>query len=273
MFVPNATVLRAVRGFVADTLKSWHADQVVDDAAIVACELATNALIHARSPFFVCLSRRPSAVTISVRDTSRSVPEHLAPDPARIGGRVSRSSPPSRRLGVQWKRPTARPSGSSFPSEWNTGYHARRRRVGSGSTGSGSSLIARPALGPRRPTVVVRFLRGPALLRGRSHARSATAPFPVGVWIPGLLGTTGWSHPRLEVLGGRHVRSQLRAPLVTPVSRAPARRAGYGCRGRRSRWLRGRRCRGCQRRSERVDERAHAGRPALGHRARVHARE
>ena len=87
MFVPTPAVLRAVRGFVAAALRTWDAERLVDDAAIVACELATNALIHARSPFLVCLSRAPSAVTIAVRDASCSGPEHLAPDPERVGGR------------------------------------------------------------------------------------------------------------------------------------------------------------------------------------------
>jgi len=75
------------RRFVTDALRIWNADQLVDDASIVACELATNALIHARSPFRICLSRTASALRIAVRDASRSEPALLAPDPQRTGGR------------------------------------------------------------------------------------------------------------------------------------------------------------------------------------------
>jgi anti-sigma regulatory factor (Ser/Thr protein kinase) len=87
MFVPTPPALRAVRRFVADVLCAWNADLLVDDASIVACELATNALIHARSPFRICLSRSASALRIAVRDASRDQPALLAPDPRRTGGR------------------------------------------------------------------------------------------------------------------------------------------------------------------------------------------
>jgi hypothetical protein len=87
MFVPTPPVLRAVRRFVADVLRTWNADLLVDDASIVACELATNALIHAHSPFRICLSRSASALRIAVRDASRDEPALLAPDPLRSGGR------------------------------------------------------------------------------------------------------------------------------------------------------------------------------------------
>jgi hypothetical protein len=87
MFVPTPPALRAVRRFVADVLCAWNADLLVDDASIVACELATNALRHAHSPFRICLSRSASVLRIAVRDASRDEPALLAPDPRRTGGR------------------------------------------------------------------------------------------------------------------------------------------------------------------------------------------
>jgi len=86
-FVPAPTVLHAVRGFVADVLEDWGSDQLVDDALIVACELATNALIHARSPFWLSITRSSDVVEIAVRDASTQRPEQRPIDPNRMGGR------------------------------------------------------------------------------------------------------------------------------------------------------------------------------------------
>lgn len=61
---------RAARHFVVETLTSWGDRALVDDAAIVATELATNALVHARSAFTVAVTRSADAVRISVRDDS-----------------------------------------------------------------------------------------------------------------------------------------------------------------------------------------------------------
>jgi MEDS: MEthanogen/methylotroph, DcmR Sensory domain len=76
---------RAVRHFVAGTLREWGepwADgPLAVDAAIVATELASNAVVHARSDFTVIVSRRPDAVRIAVRDGR----PHGAPLPAAAG--------------------------------------------------------------------------------------------------------------------------------------------------------------------------------------------
>ncbi|MCU1426508.1 MAG: putative two-component sensor histidine kinase protein [Actinomycetia bacterium] len=86
MFVPAAATLRGVRQFVTDVLASWGEDRVTDAAGIVANELATNAVVHANSPFRLTLSRTASSIRIAVCDTSASPPEQLAVDPHRIGG-------------------------------------------------------------------------------------------------------------------------------------------------------------------------------------------
>jgi hypothetical protein len=63
---------RAARHFVAETLRQWGepwaAGPFAVDAAIVATELASNAVLHARSDFTVTVARRPGAVRIAVRD-------------------------------------------------------------------------------------------------------------------------------------------------------------------------------------------------------------
>lgn len=63
---------RAARHFVAGALRQWGgpwaAGRLAGDAAIVATELASNAVRHARSDFTVTVARRPDAIRISVRD-------------------------------------------------------------------------------------------------------------------------------------------------------------------------------------------------------------
>ena len=59
------------RRFVTEALLAWGRADLVDDAAVVATELATNAVVHARTGFTVTVSRRPDgSVRLAVRDDS-----------------------------------------------------------------------------------------------------------------------------------------------------------------------------------------------------------
>jgi hypothetical protein len=60
----------AARHFTVATLGAWGADDLAEDAALVATELAANAILHARSGFTVILSAHADLVRISVRDAS-----------------------------------------------------------------------------------------------------------------------------------------------------------------------------------------------------------
>jgi anti-sigma regulatory factor (Ser/Thr protein kinase) len=73
-FVPVPLAARAVRRFVAESLAAWDLGAVIDDASVVASELATNALVHADSPFRVQVVRGDSTVRISVHDASTTPP-------------------------------------------------------------------------------------------------------------------------------------------------------------------------------------------------------
>ena len=75
------------RHFVAERLIAWGRESVVDDASIVVAELATNAMLHARSEFIVSLSFQSDAVRVSVRDASSSLPAMQDPTPDSISGR------------------------------------------------------------------------------------------------------------------------------------------------------------------------------------------
>jgi anti-sigma regulatory factor (Ser/Thr protein kinase) len=65
---------RDARHFVADTLEAWRCPSLVDDAALIVTELATNAIVHARSDVIVTLTRGERDVRISVQDSSLVAP-------------------------------------------------------------------------------------------------------------------------------------------------------------------------------------------------------
>jgi len=60
--------VRAARHFVTGLLNQGPDDALASDAAIVATELAANAVLHARSGFTLTVSRSPAALRIAVRD-------------------------------------------------------------------------------------------------------------------------------------------------------------------------------------------------------------
>jgi anti-sigma regulatory factor (Ser/Thr protein kinase) len=74
-FVPVPSANRAVRHFVVDTLSSWHQDDLVENATLVASELASNAVVHARSPFRVSVRQAESVVRLAVHDAGHAVPD------------------------------------------------------------------------------------------------------------------------------------------------------------------------------------------------------
>jgi len=69
------------RRFVIDTLAAWGCVDVLDVAALIATELATNAVLHARTDFTVTVSHSPEGtIRIAVRDASP-----VRPRPRRAG--------------------------------------------------------------------------------------------------------------------------------------------------------------------------------------------
>jgi hypothetical protein len=70
------------RRFVTDGLVAWGCADLIEDAAVIVSELATNAIIHAQTAFTVALSRRSGGrIRIAVADTSpvRPRPRHAGP--------------------------------------------------------------------------------------------------------------------------------------------------------------------------------------------------
>lgn len=60
---------------------------MLDDAQLVVTELATNAIVHARSPFTVVAEARDSRVRLSVQDVSSITPTLRDPAPMGPSGR------------------------------------------------------------------------------------------------------------------------------------------------------------------------------------------
>ena len=75
------------RHFVAQTLRSWGCGPLVDDAAIITSELATNAMVHAQTDFTVTVSRQAGLVEIAVRDASSVPPKRRKVQPFESSGR------------------------------------------------------------------------------------------------------------------------------------------------------------------------------------------
>jgi anti-sigma regulatory factor (Ser/Thr protein kinase) len=74
-FPAEAAATQAARRFVADALRELEADgRVLEDAQLVVTELATNAVVHARSPFLVVVRVGHAAVRLTVHDNSRAQP-------------------------------------------------------------------------------------------------------------------------------------------------------------------------------------------------------
>ncbi|MEA3020267.1 MAG: hypothetical protein QOI47_1791, partial [Actinomycetota bacterium] len=86
-FAGQATAPGKARRLVIDLLQQWQLDDVVDDAALVTTELATNAVTHAECGFTVTLSVEGDMVRISVLDASGALPQERALDSVSSSGR------------------------------------------------------------------------------------------------------------------------------------------------------------------------------------------
>ena len=75
------------RRFVVAALRSWADEELVGDAALVVTELATNAILHARSAFTVTLTSRSGTVEIAVEDASPLEPVGQVAAEASLSGR------------------------------------------------------------------------------------------------------------------------------------------------------------------------------------------
>jgi hypothetical protein len=87
LFVAAPTAPQEARAFVRHVLEGWGEGAREGEAEIIASELATNAVRHARSPFCVSVTRTPAAIRIAVRDASSDHPRRIVRDDCEYGGR------------------------------------------------------------------------------------------------------------------------------------------------------------------------------------------
>lgn len=71
--------VRYARRLVADTLASWHWQNLIDDAQLAVTELVTNAERHGTAPITLRLEPQANALLIEVTDASPSVPQPREP--------------------------------------------------------------------------------------------------------------------------------------------------------------------------------------------------
>jgi anti-sigma regulatory factor (Ser/Thr protein kinase) len=76
---------------VVEVLQGWgHPRTLLDDAKLVVSELATNAVVHAGSPFSVAIRPEGSSVRLSVSDGTRARASVSRDDRVGISGRELR---------------------------------------------------------------------------------------------------------------------------------------------------------------------------------------
>ena len=68
----------AARRFVMDVLTDLDAAGACDDVVALVSELATNAVIHARTPYTIVVSRNGDTVRVRVHDLSAVIPRRRA---------------------------------------------------------------------------------------------------------------------------------------------------------------------------------------------------
>jgi len=78
----------AARHFVSEVLERWgHSSSLLEEAKLVVSELATNAVVHAGSPFSVAIRTNGSSLRVSVRDASPVRPSLRHDDRLAASGR------------------------------------------------------------------------------------------------------------------------------------------------------------------------------------------
>lgn len=78
----------AARDFVRATLRSWRLEAMTETVELVVSELATNAVLHARSDFTVRLTGHPvGSLLLEVLDESAKAPQHKVSSMTAVTGR------------------------------------------------------------------------------------------------------------------------------------------------------------------------------------------
>ena len=75
VFLPVPEAVGGARRFVSSALRTWGSLDPSWEASLLTSELATNTVVHGRSPFRLDVSRLQGVVRIAIEDTARTWPE------------------------------------------------------------------------------------------------------------------------------------------------------------------------------------------------------
>lgn len=84
---PSPESVPAARHFASDAAVEMGAKRSVVDTELLVSELATNAVLHARTPMRVSVLLNGERVRVEVRDDDPTLPEQRTPDALSPGGR------------------------------------------------------------------------------------------------------------------------------------------------------------------------------------------
>ena len=84
-FEPKPEQVLAARHFVASSLEAWGL--INSDIALLVSELATNAVLHARSEFEVCVAAAAERIRVEVSDYNSRLPTMVSVPPDAYSGR------------------------------------------------------------------------------------------------------------------------------------------------------------------------------------------
>jgi len=131
-FPPQTVSVRAARRFVQECLGSTAMQVLADDAGLLVCELAANAVLHARTDFDVAVSalHDRAGVRVTVRDDAAALPAVTAPSATAMSGRGLALV---QTLAARWG---AGPSSSARKGVW---FELDLPAVPPGAAGAGSS--------------------------------------------------------------------------------------------------------------------------------------
>jgi anti-sigma regulatory factor (Ser/Thr protein kinase) len=86
-FEPTAAQIRAARAFAVDSVPHEERRAFGDRVALVVSELASNAVLHARTAFTVRVAASGGTVRVAVGDRSAVPPVGREPDTSAVTGR------------------------------------------------------------------------------------------------------------------------------------------------------------------------------------------
>lgn len=84
---PTTASVPAARHFVARTLRQWDCTRVEPVATLLASEIVTNAIVHAKSNAYLRMCLTPDVVRVEVHDRTRQLPAMRLAAPEAESGR------------------------------------------------------------------------------------------------------------------------------------------------------------------------------------------